>query len=568
MVGTGKRRSGIRVAALGVVALALGGWTAHHTLFASDTGAGGEDADGRVRIYLHMRPIDLNPHTRGYAAESQVTDLLFDSLLERDAVDPGRYHPALARRWEAAPDHRQFTFHLRRDVHWHDGKPFTVEDVKFTFDFCRREKSPAPIRPALDDVEACEVVDEDTVRFTLKRSSWRLFHLLSGRKFPILPRHCFGDLGPETLAAFGKAPVGTGSYRFVGWQSEANSIRLARNESYWGEPPAIREVIFKTYTDRPAAMADFTSGQLDFMPRLRSDDLRRLIRDPAWTPERVRQGLERGNGTFLLPAGANPRVRLGGFATTRVSFIAWNCRRAPLREKAVRLALAHVLDRETIQRESRAGFGHAVTGDQVWFGPAYDRTLAPRVFDPKRARELLEAAGWFDRDGDGWLDRDGRCLSLEIIYPSRADDAVLRHLAAAAKGVGIRIRLEGMERGRFTEAKTKHAFDGLYLAWVLDVEEDPYWVWHSSQAEDGANYAGFGGADALVEKARATADDEQRWALLKQLQSVIDAEQPVLFVQSATLLAAWQPRLLGVRFHPLKPPGWDVREWKIAARLE
>jgi peptide/nickel transport system substrate-binding protein len=565
---TQRTRRKIAAPAVVVGVLAICGWTAHSGLFNSDAAPSKGSADGRVRIYLHMRPIDLNPHTRGYAAESQVTDLLFDSLLERDASDLGQYHPALARQWETSPDHRQLTFHLRHGVRWHDGVPFTVEDVKFTFEFCRRETSPAPIRPALADVRACKVVDEDTVRFSLKRPSWRMFHLLAGRKFPILPRHRLRDLSPEKLSRFGRAPVGTGRYRFVGWQADSNSIRLGRNESHWDKSPFLREIVFKTYTDRAAAMADFKGGELDFMPRLRSDDLLGLIEGSGWTPERVRQALDRGNGAFYLPPEVNPRVRLGGFATTRVSFIAWNCRRPPLDEKAVRLALAHVLDRKTIQRESRAGLGRAVTGDQVWFGPAYDRALAPRAFDLKRARELLEAAGWFDRDGDGWLDRRGRKLSLEILYPSRADDAVLRHLAAAAKDVGIQIRLEGLERGRFTQAKMERAFDGLYLAWILDVEEDPYWVWHSSQAEDGANYSGFDRADELVEKARATADDEQRWALLKQLQAVIHEEQPVLFVQSATLLAAWQPRLLGVQFHPLRPPGWDVREWKIAEPFE
>jgi ABC-type transport system substrate-binding protein len=156
---------------------------------------------------------------------------------------------------------------------------------------------------------------------------------------------------------------------------------------------------------------------------------------------------------------------------------------------------------------------------------------------------------------------------VRIVYPSHADDAVPRQLQAAGRSAGIEIRLEPLERGLFTRKKNERDFDGLYLAWVLDVEEDPYFAWHSRFARDGANYSGFRAADALVEEARATADPALRRKLLKRLQARIDAEQPVLFVQAATMLVAWQPRLAEVKFHPLKPPGWDICEWRLVEAL-
>ncbi len=517
---------------------------------------------GCVRIYLHMRPLDLNPHTRGYAAESLVTDYLFDHLLDRDPDDPTVYRPALALSHQVSKDRRQYTFLLRRGVRWHDGTPLTAHDVKFTFDFCRRADGNALMKDVLEGV-SCKVLDPHKVRFDLEKPSWRLFDLIAESSFSILPRHRLQGADAKRLAAFGRAPTGTGPYKLLRWEVSSNSIHLMRNEAYWGARPAISEAVFKSYTDPVPAFADFKNQNLDVYPRLRPDTFFKMLAPRGWTPGRVRSRLQAGKGVVILPEDAHPGFRFGGFSTTRVSFLVWNCRRFPTKEKAVRLALAHLMNREALMRGGGHGLGHPVTGDQVWFGPAYDPGVKPLAFDPGRARTLLEKEGWFDRDGDGVLDRGGKRLSLEISYPARASAAVLHQLATDARKAGVEIKVKGLERGRYSRMKSTRDFDGLYLAWVLDVEEDPYPVWHSRFSRKGANYSGFDKADALIEEIQKTTDARARWSRLKRLQAVIHQEQPVLFIQASTLLVAWHPRIHGVRFHPMKPPGWDLREWCI-----
>lgn len=522
---------------------------------------------GCVRIYLHMRPPDLNPHTRGYAAESLVTDYLFDHLLDRDPDDPTVYRPALALSHEESPDRRHYTFLLRKGVVWHDGTPFTAHDVKFTFDFCRRANGNASMKDVLEEGVTCKVLGPHQVRIDLKNPSWRLFDLIAESSFTILPRHLLQGADAERLAAFGRAPTGTGPYKLQRWKVNSNSIHLVRNQDYWGFRPAVSGIIFKTYTDPVAAFADFKNVNLDVFPRLRPDTFFKMLAPGGWTPERVRSGLQAGHGVVLLPEDAHPGFRFGGYSTTRVSFLVWNCRRFPTKDRAVRRALAHLLNREALTRGGGHGLGHPVTGDQVWFGPAYDSGVKPLPFDPGRARALLEKEGWFDRDGDGVLDRGGKRLSLAISYPARASAAVLHQLAADARKAGVEIKVKGLEHGRYSRLKDARDFDGLYLAWVLDVEEDPYPVWHSRFSRKGANYSGFDKADALIEEIRKTTDARARWNRLKRLQAVIHGEQPVLFIQASTLLVAWHPRIRGVRFHPLKPPGWDLREWHIPKSL-
>ncbi|MBN2491053.1 MAG: hypothetical protein JXQ29_09405 [Planctomycetes bacterium] len=531
---------------------------------AASTLPAGDVGDAAVRVSLHMPVRDLNPLTAAHAASAQVTDYLFDHLLERasDALD--RYEGALAERWDVSDDGLVLTFQLRRGVRWHDGQPFTARDVAFTLRLCRRPELASPLAQALGDVETCEVIDDHAVRFRLARPSWRVFAVLVESAFPILPRHRLEAAGPEALAEFGRRPIGTGPYRFVRHDAASNALTLERNEHYWGDRPAIGRIVFKVLTDRAAALAEFKRGGVDFLSRLSADDFFGLLEDRRWTAARIREALRDGSGVFLLPPGAGGRFGLGAFATTRVSFVAWNCRRPPLDERGVRRALASLLDRRGFGRDPSRSLGRPVTGDQVWFGPAYNHEVPCRPLDPAAARAELEEAGWFDRDGDGWLDRAGRRLTVRITYPAQADDAVLRQLQGAARTAGVEVLLDGLEHGLFTRRKNERDFDGLYLAWVLDVEEDPYVAWHSCAAVDGANYSGFAAADALIEEARATADPARRWSLLRRLHARIDAEQPVLFVQAETLLVAWQPRLSGVRFHPLKPSGWDIREWGIA----
>ena len=279
---------------------------------------------GAVRVYLHMRPLDLNPHTRGYAAEHLVTDYLFDHLLERDPEDLTRYRPSLAVRWKQSEDGKEIVFHLRDGVRWHDGKPLTAEDVKFTYDFCSQPEHDALVRPVLEDVASCEVIDRLTVRFRLKKPCWRLFHVLAEHAFAILPRHVLADADADQQAAFGRAPIGTGPFAFGRWDRDGNRITIVRNPAYWDSPPAVEEVVFKTFTDYPAALADFRGGGIDFFPRLRPDDFFRWVEPGGWSPRRVRACLDRGHGRFCLPEDVHARFQFGGFATTRVSFIAWN----------------------------------------------------------------------------------------------------------------------------------------------------------------------------------------------------------------------------------------------------
>lgn len=520
-----------------------------------------------VRIPLPAPPSDLNPHTRGYAFEDIVADYVFDHLFERDVDRVGVYHPSLATEWAWNDDRTAMTFGLRTDVTWHDGEPFTAADVVFTFDYVMRDASRAPIKAALLAAgTTCEALGTHRVRFGFTRATFRSFALLVERGFAILPRHRLVDASADDEAAFGRAPIGTGPYRVVEWRG--NRIRLARRDAPWRTPPEIDGVVFKTYASPEAAVADLKRGELDFHPRLSTntflDDLGqgRIARDA------VRTGLER-DGVVRCDPDVHDTLRLAAFAAPSVSFVAWNCRRGPTADRAVRRALAHLLDRDALARS--ACLGRVVTSEQSPLAPGYDPTVQPLGFSPEAALVALRKAGWFDRDRDGVLDRSGQKLALRILAPPRSRLTAVEQLRTNAKAIGVAITIDRLPPERFAAAKRSFDFDGVYLGFTLDLDEDPYPIWHSSAAVAGPgnfNLSGYARADDLLESIRHAFDDTRRAALKRELHRRLHDDQPALFIQVQARLVAWRRSLEGVVLHPRKPFGWDVREWRWAATTE
>ena len=149
-----------------------------------------------------------------------------------------KLEPCLAESWEISPDQLTYTFHLRHGVKWHDGQPFTADDVKFTFDKLMDPKvDAAPIRSYFTTVKSCDVIDPYTVRFTASEPYFKTLESI-GTNMPICPRHAFDHGDPDfNKNEFGRHPIGTGPYKFVQWDTGAQLV-VERNDDYWGARPS------------------------------------------------------------------------------------------------------------------------------------------------------------------------------------------------------------------------------------------------------------------------------------------------------------------------------------------
>lgn len=507
-------------------------------------------------------------HTALWGANnSQVYEL----LMAYNSEDWDVTVPLLA---EAAPvvsqDHLTYTFTIRDGVKWHDGQPFTADDVLFTFKAAACPLTDAaPVRSYLTDIADIQV-EGRTVRFVMSKPNVYNERNLNN-VLAIIPKHVFDENGlldgftyRDMIGAKGKsdpmvkdfadrfnhhaanrAPIGTGPYKFEKWDT-GREIVLTRNDQYWGKKPYLDKIVYRTITDYTAALTALKAGDIDIQPRL--------------LPQQYK---EQTGG-----AGFDEQFETKVYAIPNQFQITWNNERPFFKDKKVRQAMTMLVDRESIIKTIRFGLGEL--GDSIFHPKSrdYDRNLKPWPFDPKRAAALLDEADWKDHDGDGIRDNNGMKFKFEFVVSSSS--AVQKQISAVLKEelrkAGIEMTERLMELALMTETMKEHRFDASAIGFSKDLVQDPFQGWHSSSTKGGSNYQNFKNAesDRLLEQARQEFDAEKRKRIYEQWQELIYDEQPVTFLYWQVEPAAYSKRFEGDEWLPLRP-GYDLTSWWVPA---
>jgi len=452
-----------------------------------------------------------------------------------------------------------FTFFLRKNARFHDGKLLTAADVKFSFDTIKNESVDDPsLKSYFTDMESCEILNPYTVRITYSKQYWMALGNVADN-LEVLPKHIYDpdNLSEKDPKAFGKQfnespyhrkPVGAGPYKFERWDTGLQLV-LTRNDDYWDPAHGghLDRIVFRFISDNVAALQSFKNGEVNFLPgRSTAEQFEGEMNDPEF-----------------LKRFAKVEFYVGGYV-----WVGWNMRRPPFDNVKVRQAMAYGA-LNIPEFLGQVMFGHAVqvTGIQHYLGPAYNHDIRPYPFDPEKARQLLLEAGWYDRDGDGLRDKGGRAFQFELLIPSGSD--VYRRRAALMKEnlrkLGIDMTIRELEWATFIQNITDRQFDACNLGWAGDLEDDPYQLWHTSQsANRGDNYVGFGNAetDRMIEQSRLAVDDTERRRIFFEFHRLIYEQQPYLFSHMPAELGAYDKRYRGVKFYP-KRPGYDLTEWFI-----
>ena len=489
-------------------------------------------------LSLASDPPTLNPVTATDSTSAQVNKYIFESLLDRDN-ETLELVPRLAKRWEVSPDKLTYTFWLRPGVLWHDGAPLTADDVVYTFERMRDPKvDAAMLRNYFRDVTKIEKAGEDSVRFVYARPYFRALEVIGGAK--IIPRHAFEDGQDFNTHPLGRSPVGTGPYRFVEWKT-GRSIELARNDSYWGEKPAISGVSYSIIPDRMVAFQLLKKGALDLSS----------IRPIQWARQTE-------SSSF---ASRFDKYR---YYLPNYFYIGWNMRKPLFSDGRVRIAMTMLINRKEILEKIHFGQGEIVASNFYRFGKNYDASIEPYPFDPQRARALLDEAGWVDTDGDGIRDKDGVAFKFRLLSAAgdRFSQSLGLFLREELSKVGIVMEVQQFEWATMLDLLSRREFDAASLAWSTTLEEDPYQVWHSSQAIEGSNFVGFSNAraDELIEEARREFDPDRRAVLYREFQQILHREEPYTFLFTLPSLVAVAKRFENVKAYRL---GVDTLEWKV-----
>ncbi|HET9949957.1 MAG TPA: ABC transporter substrate-binding protein [Longimicrobiales bacterium] len=458
--------------------------------------------------------------------------------------------PYLAESWEVAPDGTSVTFHLRRDVYWHDGEPTDAHDVAFTWEVVNDPLTGYP-NPAfwshyVPGPEGVEVLDDYTVRFRLEP---HLDFLDPFRTLAILPEHLLGDVPRDRLREhpYGtQCPVGNGPFVFESHSPQEQWVFRA-NPAFpegLGGRPFVDRYVYRIVTEQTTLLTELLTGSID------------LYIEPS--PDQAQAIFD------------HPDLELLRHIPRQYNYIGWNARRPTLADARVRRAITMATDRERIVEAILRGYGRIAHTGVPPYHWAYAPDALPVIeYDPDAARALLDEAGWRDHDGDGVRESaDGTRLSLSIKYnPNVLRRQVAEILQAQLAEVGIEIVPQVVEWTTLVRQITdpvRRDFDGVIMAWVPEFRLDDTDLFHSSRIDDPYALAGTSNPeiDRLLEEIAAATDREEAKALWLEYQALLIQEQPYMYFYFPERLAGVNRRLRNVQMDA-RGEWVNIKDWYI-----
>ena len=493
---------------------------------------GGDTGGNALNYYFTYDPRSLDPALSTDVPTGEVVALLFDNVTRFD-VD-GKLVPGLAMRWETDATGRVYTFHLRRNARFHNGRPIGAREVAAAY---LRALAPGvsgarswPLLPiagarayasgAAKDVTGIAAPNDSTLVLTLD-APLNIFP-----KFLAMPATAI--VPTPTPPDFDQHPVGSGPWTFVSW-SHDDAIVLARNPAYWGGAPKADTLRIRIIPEPLTQAAEYEAGHLS------------VVEIPFGETRRWEAG---------------HRAELQRRPTIRDFYVAINMTRGALKDVRVRRALNMALDVPSLLAGVMSGRGIRAAGAVPPGLAGYDSTRAPYAYDPAAARRLLAEAGV------------GRGLTLKLWRSQRPEYArIAQTIQQSLAAVGVTVEIVERDASSARAAVRKGEADLFLSDWYADypdAENFTYPLFHSKNRGSGGNYAFLAdpALDSLIDRARTTADEREKESLSRQIdQRVFDAA-PWIFLWFPVDLWAMQPSVTGWRI----PAVFNGQRWTDVQR--
>lgn len=485
--------------------------------------------------------------------DADITQLVFSGLL-RFSPQKG-YLSDLAESYEISADQKNYTFHLRENVKWHDGTPFSADDVIFTIKAAQSSDYGSPAIKSFSGV-VVEKVDDKTVRFRLQEPYVGFRQILT---MGILPEHVWGNISPSAahLAEINLKPIGTGPFRFKSFirdrDGNVKSYTLEKNENFYGQIPYLDKIIFRFYPNSKAALAALGIGEVD--------------------------------GINLLPPGEmiDKQQNIVYYSLTLPQYTAvfFNLKgeNSALADKNVRQALAYATNKEKILREVLGSNGQVLNGPIPRGFVGFHGEAKKYDFDLAAAENMLDKAGWKRAGDDGWREKNKTDLEITL---AAVDKGEQYHLAEILRkdweSIGVKVNLHIIPSSEIQKTVIRpRLYDVLIYGEILGSESDLLPYWHSSQINDpGLNLSGFSNAlvDKYLEEIRKTNNLAERTKTFISLQNILIEEVPAIFLYSSTYTYPVSKRIKGIDLQYLVMPkdrfasieNWFIKQKKVWRR--
>ena len=514
------RRTAARSAVLFLVALAL---LLPPVIYAQPR------TGGELVLVSTEEPETLDAQKTGTAVTGLLMRYLGDTLVTKDLK--GNYVGALARSWTVSRDGLTWTFQLRTDVKFHDGSPFNADAVKASIERALAPETKSPIAGALfGPVAGVQVSGASTVIIKLKQPFAPFLDNLTDPRAMIVSPQAVRELGDR----FGRAPVGTGAFKFQEWRS-ADRIIFARNPDYrWGPayahagPPLVDRIVVRIMPESAAQVAAFERGEISILS-VPPTDVRRL------------------RATSKYPFFSYLRKGVG-------LFLEFNVTKEPFSDIRVRRAFNHAIEKNSVLQIGLEGLGEIAHGPlppSIWGYWDGIKEYAPK-YDPTRAKALLAEAGWRQRPGGG-LEKDGKPFTF-VLFAAPIDTwrRSAQIVQAQLRAYGIAMEIQTFEFGTLLSKLRAGEHSAEFMGYTYTSPDIVQLWFHSSNIGTGLTFTHNKDAklDGLIEASRRETDQTKRLAIYRDIQTYIVDQALWVPLWTNTFYIAVQPGVDGVKIHP------------------
>ncbi len=497
--------------------------------------AAASPAAGKVtyKVGWTRQPDNLNPFIGFESPAFEVWYLTYDSLVGYDpkTLSPmkGENSTGLATDWSVSPDGLTWTFKIRHNAKWSDGVPLTAKDVAFTYNYIVKNPDYTSNLTAYTNlIKQATAIDDHTVQFVCSKPKPDM----TRHWVPILPEHIWSKIAPKSLKGYMNDPpyVGSGPYTCVEWKKN-NYVHLVANPTWWGPKPTITDLYFTYYTNGDTMLQDIKAGTVDAAMNLVPTQIKQLQSDP--------------------------NVKARAIATDAFDQLAFNCYTGPskgnpvLKDVKFRQALNYAIDKQKLVDIVMMGYTSPGTTiippnyyhnpDWHWEPPAGEAY----TFDPEKAKQLLDAAGYKDTNGDGIREYKGKPINLRLIArdESTGEQQEAKFIAGWFKDIGIKVTLSVMDSSTLSSTILNEEkgvltpdYDMFLWGWYLDYDPGSM-LSYFTKAQIG-NWSDSYWTDAEYEKLfkqqSVELDPNKRKAM-------IDRMQQILYEQSPYIVTDYQP---------------------------
>jgi peptide/nickel transport system substrate-binding protein len=458
----------------------------------------GGDSAGNLVAAIAGEPDQLDPQKTTAYFSFEVLENVFDTLVEPDANLEMR--PALAESWDVSPDQLAWTFHLRHGVTFHDGSPFTADDVVYSYRRIIDQKLANSDK--FSAVTGVTALDPSTVRITLKQPTPNLLTNLGGFKGLAIVQRRNAESGQIATH-----PVGTGPFSFQS-QKSGDSITLKANPTYWGGAPKVSGVTFRFIPEPSTALSALQAGEIDWTDSI--------------PPQRV-AALKDDDSITLAATPSNDYW-----------YLALNEARPPWNDVQVRQAIAYAIDRDAIVQATSYGTAVAnqlaIPKGNPWYTP-YD------VYhhDIDKAKSLLAEAGASPKNLD---------MLVTTEYPETVTAAQI--IADNLAPLGITVNIRTVDFATWLDEQNNGHFDMLMMGWLGNIDPDDfYYAQHHTDGSSNAQKFSNPEVDRLLDAGRVQTDRNARADDYAKAATIIADQVSYIYLYNPSVIQAWSTKLSG-----------------------